>query len=105
MKTKAEIVNNWLVRYTGMPLKHFGKYILLTNFDKYVKTFAEIEECKLMGEDKNMLSATSRDITHHQFWNGKPECSDDYGPSLSDSSKSCPFFREVWWIKKENLYW
>lgn len=55
-----------------MPLKHFGKYILLTNFDKYVKTFAEIEECKLMGEDKNMLSATSRDITIINFGMGSP---------------------------------
>jgi AMP nucleosidase len=41
MKTKSEIVDNWLVRYTGLELKSFGEYILLTNFDKYVKIFAE----------------------------------------------------------------
>ena len=28
MKTKEEIVTNWLPRYTGTPLKNFGKYIL-----------------------------------------------------------------------------
>ena len=31
MKTKSEIVDNWLVRYTGIELDSFGEYILLTN--------------------------------------------------------------------------
>ena len=41
MKTKEEIVNNWLPRYTGVPLSDFGQYILLTNFSNYVYMFAE----------------------------------------------------------------
>lgn len=36
MKTKAEIVENWLPRYTQHPLSDFGEYILLTNFNNYV---------------------------------------------------------------------
>jgi len=28
MKTKEEIVDNWLPRYTGKKLEDFGKYIL-----------------------------------------------------------------------------
>jgi len=32
MKTKDEIVANWLPRYTGTALKDFGKHILLVNF-------------------------------------------------------------------------
>ena len=32
MKTKSQIVDNWLVRYTGLELESFGEYILLTNF-------------------------------------------------------------------------
>ncbi len=40
MKTKKEIVRNWLFRYTGVPLEEFGDYILLTNFLNYVKRFA-----------------------------------------------------------------
>ncbi len=36
MKTKKEIVQDWLPRYTGTPLEDFGKYILLVNFSNYV---------------------------------------------------------------------
>lgn len=35
MKTKEEIVANWLPRYTKRSLNDFGEYILLTNFNKY----------------------------------------------------------------------
>lgn len=37
MKTKKEIVDNWLPRYTGEKLSNFGEYILLTNFSNYVQ--------------------------------------------------------------------
>ena len=37
MKTKEEIVANWLPRYTKRNLEDFGEYILLTNFNKYVE--------------------------------------------------------------------
>ena len=72
MKTKSEIVDNWLVRYTGLELNNFGEYILLTNFDKYVKIFAEKLDCHVQGEDKNMTSATSRNITIINFGMGSP---------------------------------
>ena len=41
MKTKEEIVSNWLPRYTGENLENFGEYILLTNFENYVSLFAD----------------------------------------------------------------
>ena len=34
LKTKEDIVKNWLPRYTGRPLEEFSKFILLTNFSK-----------------------------------------------------------------------
>ena len=40
MKSKTEIVRDWLPRYTGRPLKDFGRYVLLTNFLQYVELFA-----------------------------------------------------------------
>ena len=42
MKTKQKIVQNWLPRYTGIPLDKFGKYILLTNFIEYIKLLYKI---------------------------------------------------------------
>ena len=54
MKTKKEIVDNWLVRYTGVDLNDFGKYILLTNFQHYVDLFAELTGAEVQGRDKSM---------------------------------------------------
>ena len=54
MKTKQDIVKNWLARYTGTPNEDFGKYILLTNFSNYVELFAKIEDVEVRGKDKNL---------------------------------------------------
>lgn len=72
MKTKKDIVENWLPRYTGMKLQDFGHYILLTNFDNYVRKFAEWHNVPVMGEDKAMLSATAEGITIINFGMGSP---------------------------------
>jgi AMP nucleosidase len=72
MKSKEEIVENWLPRYTGEKLENFGKYILLTNFSNYVKMFAEWNNVKIVGEDRPMQCATSDDITIINFGMGSP---------------------------------
>ncbi len=72
MKTKAEIVDNWLPRYTGKQLDEFGKFILLTNFQYYVQLFAEIHDVKVEGLDRNMPNATSEGITIINFGMGSP---------------------------------
>jgi len=72
MKTKKDIVNNWLPRYTGIPLESFSKYILLTNFDNYVERFAKIHNTKVQGLDKAMPSATAEGITIINFGMGSP---------------------------------
>jgi AMP nucleosidase len=54
MKTKEEIVNDWLPRYTGRPLEDFGEYILLTNFANYVNMFADEFGVEIVGQDKFM---------------------------------------------------
>src|SRR5260221_4071493 len=41
MKTKQDIVGDWLPRDTGMALKEFGTYVLLANVANYVRKFAE----------------------------------------------------------------
>jgi AMP nucleosidase len=72
MNTRREIVENWLPRYTGLPLKQFGEYILLTNFDRYVRLFAEWHNVPVIGPDKPMPSATAGDITIVNFGMGSP---------------------------------
>lgn len=70
MKTRKEIVENWLPRYTGVPLEEFGDYILLTNFDHYVKLFAQWHRVPMRGKDKPMPSATAGEITIINFGMG-----------------------------------
>jgi AMP nucleosidase len=70
MKTKEEIVTNWLPRYTGEPLDAFGRYILLTNFESALRTFAEWHKVPIAGEDKPMPSATADNITMINFGMG-----------------------------------
>jgi len=70
MKTKAEIVKDWLPRYTGRRLESFGQYILLTNFANYVELFAERFAVEVSGRDKPMQSATAENITIMNFGMG-----------------------------------
>jgi AMP nucleosidase len=72
MKTKEEIVKNWLPRYTGETLNNFGKYILLTNFSNYVHLFAEMTGAKIIGTEKPMQCATAEGITIINFGMGSP---------------------------------
>ncbi len=68
--TKAEIVHDWLPRYTGTPLEQFGKYILLVNFNIYVRMFAKINETQVCCEDMPMPNATANGISIINFGMG-----------------------------------
>ena len=59
MTERLAIARNWLPRYTGMPLDEFGDYILLTNFDNYVESFAERFDCAIHGTGRPMQAATN----------------------------------------------
>lgn len=72
MKTKEEIVKNWLPRYTGEKLENFGEYILLTNFSNYVDLFAQWYSVPVMGEGKPMQCATAENISIINFGMGSP---------------------------------
>jgi AMP nucleosidase len=72
MKTKDEIVKNWLPRYTGEKLENFGKYILLTNFSNYVQMFADANKVEIVGSDRPMQCATADGITIINFGMGSP---------------------------------
>ena len=70
LKTRRDIVENWLPRYTGVPLAEFGDYILLTNFQRYVKLFAKQHGVPVRGRDKPMPNATAGRITIINFGMG-----------------------------------
>lgn len=68
MKTKKDIVENWLPRYTGLPLKKFSDYILLVNFSNYVRLFAQWNNVRIY--QRSMMSATADGITIINFGMG-----------------------------------
>lgn len=75
LKTKAEIVRNWLPRYTGTALDEFGQYILLTNFGNYVERFAKRFNVPVRGIDRPMQTATHKasDLTIINFGMGSAQ--------------------------------
>jgi AMP nucleosidase len=89
MKTKEEIVKNWLPRYTGEQLENFGKYLLLTNFSHYLQMFADWNGVKVADITKPMQCATAGDITLINFGMGSPYCCNSNGSAYSDLSQSC----------------
>lgn len=73
MPSYEDIVNNWLPRYTGMSIDQFGDYVLLTNFNDYVCSFADQFKCDVYGEDRPMQAATnSNGLTIVNFGIGSP---------------------------------
>jgi AMP nucleosidase len=70
METKADIVKDWLPRYTDTALNEFGEYILLTNFINYVEVFAQMYQVEIKGKSRPMQTATSGGITIINFGMG-----------------------------------
>lgn len=102
MKTKEEIVGNWLPRYTGQPLKDFGKYILLTNFSNYVDWFAQLHKVQVIGEDKPMQCATANDITIINFGMGSPTAATIMDLLTAIEPKAVLFLGKCGGLKKRN---
>lgn len=73
MVSKFDLAQDWLPRYTGMPLEEFGDYVLLTNFRTYTNRFAERFDCPVYGEDRPMQAATNEmGLTIINFGIGSP---------------------------------
>jgi AMP nucleosidase len=45
---EAQIARDTLERYSGSETERFGSYLLLTNFSRYIRTFAEMYQVPLM---------------------------------------------------------
>ncbi len=102
MKTKEEIVNNWLPRYTGVPLNEFGEYILLVNFTNYVHLFAKQFNTTVKGIDKPMCSATANNITIINFGMGSPSAATITDLLSAIKPKALLFLGKCGGLKKKN---
>ena len=102
MKSKKEIVENWLPRYTGTAIKDFGKYILLTNFSNYVKMFAEWNKVEVKGTDKQMVNATKDGITIINFGMGSANAATIMDLLSAVKPKACLFLGKCGGLKKKN---
>jgi AMP nucleosidase len=72
-KTRSGIVQDWLPRYTGMPLNAFGPFVLLTNFLYYLDRFARRFDVEIYGSDGPMQAATNNNgFTMINFGIGSP---------------------------------
>jgi len=102
MKTKEEIVQNWLPRYTGEKLENFGRYFLLTNFSHYVKLFADWNQVEVVGMDKPMQCATADDITIINFGMGSPTAATVMDLLSAVEPKAVLFLGKCGGLKKRN---
>ena len=102
MKSKEDIVNNWLPRYTGTELKDFGKYILLTNFNNYVEVFAAQYSVDINGTDKAMPNATFNGITIINFSMGSANAATIMDLLSAIKPKACLFLGKCGGLKKKN---
>ncbi len=102
MKTKQEIVESWLPRYTGTSLNDFGEYILLTNFGKYLEIFTSELGATLRGKDKPMPSATAGKITMIDFGFGSANAATIMDLLGAIRPKACLFLGKCGGLKKKN---
>lgn len=91
MKTKKEIVDNWLPRYTGTELDEFGKYIIMVNFSGYVVEFAQMHNVEIKGYGKAMQTATADGITIINFGMGSPNAATIMDLLTAISPEACLF--------------
>ena len=102
MKSKEEIIKNWLPRYTGEKLENFGEYILLTNFANYVEMFAKENKVKITGVGNAMQSATADNITIINFGMGSPGAATIMDLLSAIHPKAVLFLGKCGGLKKRN---
>jgi len=102
MKTKEEIVNNWLPRYTGEILENFGEYILLTNFSNYIELFAQWHHVEVIGRGRPFQCATAEGITIINFGMGSPGAATVMDLLSAIKPKAVLFLGKCGGLKKRN---
>ncbi len=102
MRSKKEIVDNWLPRYTGTPLADFGQHILLTNFGNYVDIFARLMGVEVKGRDRPMPNATADGITLINFGMGSANAATVMDLLSAVAPKAALFLGKCGGLKRKN---
>lgn len=102
MKTKQEIVENWLPRYTGEKLENFGEYIILCNFHNYLVKFAEQNNVEIIGRDKPMSCVTADGITIINFGMGSASAATVMDLLSAIKPKAVLFLGKCGGLKRKN---
>lgn len=102
MKTKKEIVDNWLPRYTGEKLENFGDYILICNFHNYIEKFAEMHNVEVIGHGKPMQCATAENITIINFGMGSASAATCMDLLSAIKPKAVLFLGKCGGLKRKN---
>jgi len=102
MKTKDEIVNNWLTRYTETPIKEFKKYILLVNFEDYLHMFSDWFTVPIRGQEKPMQTVTAEGITLINFGMGSPNAATVIDLLGAVKPKACLFLGKCGGLKRKS---
>ncbi len=104
LKTKADICQNWLPRYTGLKIEELADYILLTNFQGYVNRFAEMMGVDVCGLDRPMPNATCHksNISMINFGMGSPNAATIMDLLSARAPKGVLFLGKCGGIKKSS---
>ena len=102
MRTKQEIVSNWLPRYTGVEAADFKKHLLLTNFDNYLDLFCQLTGAAIVAKDKAMKVAVAEDMAMINFGMGSPNAATLMDLLSAVNPEAVLFLGKCGGLKKKN---
>jgi AMP nucleosidase len=102
VRTKQEIVANWLPRYTGIDAADFRKHLLLTNFDNYLDIFCQLTGAQVVAKDKAMKVAVAEDMAMINFGMGSPNAATLMDLLCAVQPEAVLFLGKCGGLKKKN---
>lgn len=102
MRTKEDIVRNWLPRYTGLALEDFKPHVLLTNFDNYLDIFCKQTGAVVPVRNKAMTVAVTEDMVMINFGMGSANAATMMDLLSAIEPKAVLFLGKCGGLKKKN---
>jgi AMP nucleosidase len=102
VRTKEDIVRNWLPRYTGLALEDFKPHVLLTNFDNYLDIFCKQTGAVVPVRDKAMTVAVTDDMVMINFGMGSANAATMMDLLSAIEPKAVLFLGKCGGLKRKN---